>query len=136
MYKEKTIEDKYNISFEDRLELNNIAYKDVIYEYINLFCKKQKCDLEFNTGDILCFGDNYFSLDDVIFDLNNNCKKGLIFKWQNDGINAYMQYSDLPNINYNSYNMGMRYKTLIKQYLKKLKLNSGYKKEKESNKKS
>lgn len=109
------------IKFENRLELNNLKYKDCIQEYIDLFCKKQNCYLEFNSGNILCFGDNYFNLDDVIYDLNNNCKKGMIFKWQNEGVDVHWKYPDLPHMNYNSYNMGMTYDFLIKQYLNEKK---------------
>ena len=116
--------------FDSRLFINNKNFEYIKEEYIKLFCKKQKCYLEFQSGDILCFGDNYFNLDDIIFDLNNNCKKGLIFQWQNEGIDAHMKYPNLENINYYSYNMGLRYDFIIKQYLDECK------EEKKSSKKS
>ena len=80
---------------------------------VDMFCKKQDAEVEFIVADqicgIYCIADNFFSLDDIYFDMKTKQKKGKIFEWQNDGIEAHFNVIT-ENINYRSYCMGSRYK--------------------------
>lgn len=89
------------------------AIKHYIYE----FEKKHGCELEHAVNDdllnMLCFGDNFFSISNVVYDIDNNLEKGLIFRWQDDGLryNFDKPHNEHLYINLNSYAMGLRYDT-------------------------
>lgn len=51
--------------------------------YIPKFEKKQSNEVWFWTEDIACFDYGvHICFDDIKFDMDNNCKAGLIFEWQ------------------------------------------------------
>lgn len=80
-------------------------------EIVELFCKKQDLDFEFWVGDavgeVASCGSYYFSLKDIILDLDKDLKKGIIIQWYNDSFGSLQKY-----MNYNSYTMGLRYEDL------------------------
>ena len=62
---------------------------NVLKEYIRKFEKKHDCRFEYAVSDdltgIISFGDIYFfHISDIIFDIDTNQPKGLIFEWIND----------------------------------------------------
>lgn len=71
-------------------------------------------------GGIANFGDiYYFSITDIIEDVNNGYKKGLILKWLEDSVDASNDttnkyFDEKPYINLKSYAMGLRYENLLK----------------------
>ena len=92
-------------------------YEATCNEWVNLFCEKQ--ELEFDgwvgneVGGIAGFATQYFfNLSDIILDLNSNQPKGLILRWQNDGVSFNMFKETTKYINYKSYTMGLRYDQL------------------------
>lgn len=89
------------------------SFIKIANEYIAKFEKKH--GYEFSSwvsdevGGIACFIDQYFfSFDDIRYDIDNNVKKGLIFQWQEDGI----ENGAKDNINFKSYVMGLRFPML------------------------
>lgn len=94
-------------------------------EYINKFEKKHGYEfsswISDEAGGIACFIEQYFfGFDDIRHDIDNNVKKGLIFKWQDDGI----ENGAKDNINFKSYVMGARFPMLKDKDLIVLKKNS------------
>ena len=85
---------------------------------VEMFCKKQDVEVEHIVKDdvagIYCIGDNFFSLSDIYFDMVNNKPKGLIFEWQNHVTEWNLEHNSNCSINYDSYCMGARFKTLSK----------------------
>lgn len=85
-------------------------YRYCCNEYIELFVKKQGIKFDYwigATGEVAAFCDQYFfSINEIIYDIENNCEAGLICQWQDDGV----EFSkDCHHMNYNSYVKGMRY---------------------------
>jgi hypothetical protein len=62
---------------------------------------------------ILCFGDYFFDISDIVYDVENHLPVNLIFQWQNDGIEAHFNGSE-QNINLQSYAKGLRYEGVTK----------------------
>lgn len=87
------------------------TYQMACNEYVQKFANKQ--DIQFSgwigdIGQVACFIDQYFfSMDDIVLDINKKLPKGLILKWQDDGI----EFSEL-RMNYRSYSMGLRFEDL------------------------
>lgn len=91
-------------------------YEKVVNEYLQYFCTKQELQFEQwiggMVGGIACFGDvYYFSLTDIIYDINTKQPKEQILQWHIDSIEF-----NGSTINYISYCRGMRY-----EYIKKRK---------------
>jgi hypothetical protein len=67
---------------------------------------------EYAVGDdltgMLCFGDNYFNLSDIVYDIDNKLPIPLIYQWQNDGIEAHFKGNEKV-INFQGYAKGLRY---------------------------
>lgn len=88
------------------------ALDAAIIGYIKAFEKKHDVAFDWAVNDdltgSLSFGDNYFSMSDIVQDINKKYKKGLIFEWQNASIEAHFKSIDKV-INLNSYAMGLRY---------------------------
>ena len=87
-------------------------YEDVCNKYVELFCKKQGIDFDYwiadEVGDISSFACQYFfSISDIIYDLNHKVKKGIILQWQEDSVENEGQ-----SINFPSYAKGLRYSDL------------------------
>ena len=95
------------------------ALKDYYKEkdnVIRLFSEKQKLACSYVLGNIYCFIDEYFfNLEDIIYDLENDCPVGLILQWQDDRLSYNYDMEEMgaetTYINYKSYHMGLRYET-------------------------
>lgn len=83
----------------------------ILKEYIRQFEKKHELDFESAVSDdlmgILCFGDYYFNISDVIYCIDTNQPKHLILEWHDESV----RHEDL-NINFQSYCMGLRFEDL------------------------
>ena len=94
-------------------DLNNIPsnkiysileYKlETLYgQYLQQFCKKQDVEIEHIVSDsivkggIICIADAFFTIDNIIMDMDRSVPKDFIFEWYWD----YMEYGD---INYNHF---------------------------------
>jgi hypothetical protein len=102
-----------------------VTFNFVAEKYIQKFEKKH--GYEFSSwvsdevGGIACFIEQYFfSFDDIRYDIDNNVKKGLIFQWQDDGV----ENGAKDNINFRSYVMGARFPLVKDKDLIVLKKNS------------
>jgi hypothetical protein len=83
-------------------------YELVCNEYIKKFCKKQSIEFDGwvgdEIGDIAGFAEQYFfSLSDIVWDINSRQPKGLILSWQDDYVS-----NPTKAINYFSYTKGLR----------------------------
>jgi len=89
-------------------------YQFCCNEYAKKFANKQGLDQFYWIGDtigeIASFNEEYFfSMDEIVYDIDNKCPKNLILQWQKDGIeNADKNI----RINYRSYAMGLRYNNI------------------------
>ena len=88
-------------------------YIAVVNKYLDMFIKKQGYEFSSwvsdDVGGIACFIEQYFfSFDDIRMDIDRKIKKGLIFEWQDDGVENH----EKGNINYNSYILGLRFSDL------------------------
>lgn len=102
-----------------------VTFNFVVEKYIQKFEKKHGYEfsdwVSDQVGEMACFIEQYyFHFDDIRYDIDNNVKKGLIFKWQDDGI----QNGAKDNINFKSYVMGARFPVLKDKDLIVLKKNS------------
>lgn len=57
---------------------------------------------------MLCFGDHYFSMSDIVYDIDNKLPVRLIFEWQDAGIEAHFKGHN-KTINLQSFTKGLRY---------------------------
>ncbi len=92
-----------------------IEFNIVVEKYINKFVKKHGYEfsnwVSDEVGSIACFIDQYFfNFNDIRYDIDNNIKKVLIFRWQDDGV----EDGGKNNINFKSYIKGLRYEDLKK----------------------
>lgn len=88
---------------------------EILKEYIRLFEEKHEVFFDCAVGDdltgLLCFGEHLFIARDVIYDIDNNLPKRLIFEWQNDSFDSLKN----PNnkvVNLSSYAKGLRFEDL------------------------
>ena len=93
-------------------------YESVAIAYLNKFIRKQVLDFDGWVGDdiggIAYFCCQYFfNLDDIRYDIDNECEVGLILRWQEDGVEHDMN-GFFDDINYRSYHNGLRYEDLKK----------------------
>lgn len=97
----------------------------ILMDYIRKFEKKQDMTFEFAVCDdlmgVICFGCvYYFSINDIIFDIDTSQPKGLITEW----LEACLENKHRTNnINYHSYCKGMRFEDFgpiskLEQYVK------------------
>lgn len=89
----------------------------VLLEYISTFEKKQGLHLEFAVSDdlmgVLSFGDVLFiNIENVIYDIDNKVKKGVVVDWIYDSLEQYK--IEGKSINFESYSKGLRYEHLKK----------------------
>ncbi len=96
-------------------DILNSTYRCACMDYVCAFAKKQGLEFEYFANELTCdfvaFGDYYFSLADIILDIQSDQPKGKIIDWQNDGIGYHMA-GGTENINYSSYCMGLRFEDL------------------------
>jgi hypothetical protein len=91
-------------------------YESIATAYLNKFIKKQEIDFDGwvsdDIGGIASFCCQYFvSLDDMRYDIDNDCEVGLILRWQEDSVEHDMN-GFFDHINYHSYHKGLRYSDL------------------------
>lgn len=98
----------------NKIEKLKQKYDKICNEYITEFVKKH--DYEFSSwvsdevGGIACFIEQYFfCFEDIVYDINNNCPKELIFKWQEDCVE---NMDNNKKINFKSYCMGLRFQDI------------------------
>jgi len=89
-------------------------YANICNKIVAKFCKKQEIEFDFwvldEAGGIASFNTEYFfSMSDIILDLNTKQKKGLILNWQIDSVDSHLSTPFAKSINYNSFIMGARY---------------------------
>jgi len=83
-------------------------YDILIEEYIQAFVKKHEYEFDGwiandNTGIAIFIDQYFFNVGDIMYDINNKCKKNLIFEWQD-----YCMDETNENINFHSYCKGLR----------------------------
>ena len=99
----------------------NFNYINACNDYVQAFVKKQGYEftewVANDVGGIAVFIEQYFlNLSDIIYDIEHNCRKGLIFEWQDFNTDRAMKKkswftrwkSSVSYVNYNSYFMGFR----------------------------
>ena len=83
-------------------------YNTIVEQYLIAFVEKQELDIENcywvadRIGEILSVNEQYyFNFNDIRFDVDNNVKAGLIFKWQNESIenNLKVNYENYLKLN-------------------------------------
>lgn len=93
-------------------------YEKTVNQITKLFENKQGAYLEFwvadEIGGVGCFGDNYFSITDIILDMDSGSKPGDIFDWQNDNTEENMR-GGKRSICYKAYLKGLRIDQLPKR---------------------
>lgn len=89
-----------------------VALDAAIMNYIRKFEKIHGVAFDFAVSDdltgVLCFGDHYFSMPDIVYDADNKLPVGLIFEWNDAQIDANFK-GDKQAINLRSYAKGLRY---------------------------
>lgn len=82
-------------------------YESACNEYLEKFCKKQGMDnkgwVANDIGGIAECSDFYFSLHDIILDINSKQPKGQIIDWYYENL-----YPTEKTINYYSYTKGLK----------------------------
>lgn len=87
------------------------ALDKALKNYIYKFEKVHGVELDNYADDlmgILCFSDHYFSMSDIVYDVENKLPVRLIFEWQDASIEAHFKGNDKV-INLRSYASGLRY---------------------------
>jgi hypothetical protein len=88
------------------------ALDAAITNYIKAFEDKHGVFFEWAVVDdltgVLNFGDYYFSMPDIVYDIDNKLPLNLIFEWQEAGLNAHF-LGNGKQINLHSYAKGLRY---------------------------
>ena len=84
-------------------------YKKIVEQYLIAFVEKQDLDIENcdwvadRVGEILSVNEQYhFSFDDIRFDVDNDVKEGLIFKWHDESLDNYFKKKKYK-VNYENY---------------------------------
>ncbi len=82
----------------------NTAYAKCCNDYIKLFCEKQGIEFDFwiadKVGEIASFIQQYyFTLSDIIFDLNTDQPKGLILEYQDYNVSVTSEFA----VNYQTF---------------------------------
>lgn len=79
-------------------------YDRIVHSYVMMFCKKQETELDFwvdrDTFTVGQFGDHFYSISDIITDIEEQAPAGLIYEWQDEQIEkddlgyreSYMKY--------------------------------------------
>lgn len=98
-----------------KLKKIKTLYEIACNEYIEKFVKKQGYEFDGwvaeEVGGLASFIEQYyFSLSDIIYDLETNQKKGEIMRWQEYGIERNYEDKDY-SVNYKTYCKGFRYES-------------------------
>ena len=90
---------------------------DILKEYIRLFEEKHEVFCDCAVGDdltgLLGFGDYLFTTRDIIYDIDNDLPKKLIFECQDDTFDCIINPQH-AKINLQSYARGLRFEHLNK----------------------
>ena len=93
-------------------------YEACCDEYLQKFAEKQEIEFDYWVGDIVgevaSFLDQYFfGINEIIYDIEQDCKAGLILEWQDDNV----EFGEDTGycINYRSYAKGLRYSDIKKE---------------------
>jgi hypothetical protein len=88
------------------------ALDAAIMGYIKSFEKAHGVEFDWATNDdltgMLCFGDHYFNMTDIVYDVDNKLPVKMIFEWQDAAIEAHFK-GIKTKINLHSYAKGLRY---------------------------
>ena len=91
------------------MKLKN-KYEKIVEQYLIAFVEKQELDIDNcywvadRIGEILSVNEQYyFSFNDIRFDVDNNVKERLIFRWQDECIenNLKVNYENYLKLNRN-----------------------------------
>jgi hypothetical protein len=92
-----------------------IDYYSACRNLVAHFCQKQDIVFDYWIGNCVggsaSFIEQYvFSMDDILLDISTNQPVGLILKWQDESVTAHIENSEseVANMNYKSYTMGLR----------------------------
>lgn len=89
----------------------------VLMEYVRAFEDKHGVEFEFAINDdlmtVLHFGDWYFDISDIVYDIDNNLSKHLILNWHNNMMDETGN-PDRKWINLHSYAQGLRLESLYR----------------------
>ena len=84
-------------------------YEKIVEQYLIAFVEKQELDIENcywvadRVGEILSVNEQYyFCFNDIRFDVDNNVKERLIFRWQDESLDNYSKKKKYK-INYENY---------------------------------
>ena len=84
-------------------------YEKIVNEYLRIFIEKQELDIDNcywvsdRVGEILSVNEQYyFSFNDIRFDVDNNVKERLIFRWQDESLDNYFKKKKYK-VNYENY---------------------------------
>ena len=84
-------------------------YEKIVNEYLRIFIEKQGFDAENcywigdKIGEMLSVNEQYyFSFNDIRFDVDNNVKERLIFRWQDESLDNYFKKKKYK-VNYENY---------------------------------
>ena len=90
------------------MKLKN-KYEKIVNEYLQIFIEKQGFDADDcywigdKIGEILSVNEQYyFSFDDIRFDVDNNVKENLIFRWHDECLDNYFKKKKYK-VNYENY---------------------------------
>ena len=84
-------------------------YEKIVNEYLRIFIEKQGLDIDNcywvadRVGEILSVNEQYyFNFNDIRFDVDNNVKERLIFRWQDESLDNYFKKKKYK-VNYENY---------------------------------
>ena len=84
-------------------------YEKIVEQYLIAFVEKQELDIENcywvadRVGEILSVNEQYyFSFNDIRFDVDNNVKERLIFRWQDESLDNHFKKRKYK-VNYENY---------------------------------
>lgn len=84
-------------------------YEKIVEQYLIAFVEKQELDIENcewvanRVGEILSVNEQYyFNFDDIRFDVDNNVKAELIFRWHDESLDNYYKKKKYK-VNYENY---------------------------------
>lgn len=81
--------------------------------YVKKFEKAHGVEHEWVKGEnsidsVVCFGDYFFTMGEIVYDVDNKLPVNLIFEWQDAGMAANLVVNE-EAINLQSYAKGLRY---------------------------
>jgi hypothetical protein len=83
-------------------------YRNACNDIVSVFARKQGLTFDFwvcdEIGGVACFWDIYFfSIQDMLYDIESRRKKGLILKWIEDAVEANNKEPDIEFAPYREY---------------------------------